>query len=185
LRNLLFLIVCLALIGYAGAFNGMDIEIQDNVYLVGEVFVPVQIENNSLQEKELSVAFVAPSFLYFETQDVSEKIPSMDKENFSIFMSPTIELEGTTYNAKLIVTLGNETVMKDVKIHMKNIPREDFEEYEEQNQEEESLPTGFFGLNFSNPETAVTYFLIGIVLVLVVLFFAKLVSSPKRKEVFY
>jgi len=185
LRNLLFLIACFALIGYASAFDALDVEIQDNVYLLGEVFVPVQIENNSLQEKDLSVAFVAPSFLYFETEDVSEKIPSMGSENFSIFMSPTIEMEGTTYNAKLIVTLGNETVLKDVKLHVKNIPRENFEEDPEEEQNEEGMQTGFFGLGFSNPETAVTYFLVAIVLVLVALFFVKLVSSPKRKEVFY
>ncbi len=184
LRNLLCLFACLALIGYAGAFDGMDIEIQDNVYLVGEVFVPVRIENNSLQEKDLSVEFVAPSFLYFEMENIPEKIPSMGSENFSIFMSPTIEMEGTTYNAKLIVTLGNETVMKDVKIHMQNIPREIPNE-KKQEEKQENLQAGFFGLNFSDPETAITYFLIAIVIVLVALFFVKLVSSPKRKEVFY
>ncbi|MCX6801581.1 MAG: hypothetical protein NT067_00555 [Candidatus Diapherotrites archaeon] len=113
----LFAGICLALSSSAAAFDESHVITWDNVYLVKEMTVPVTVKNTSLLEKELEVQFIGPAGLHYSLSKIPEKIGEMESVSFDLTIYPSDETEGTTYNSALMVSLGDTTVLKEIKVH--------------------------------------------------------------------
>ncbi|MFH1235281.1 MAG: hypothetical protein V1493_06730 [Candidatus Diapherotrites archaeon] len=113
----LFAGICLALFSSAAAFDESHISTWDNVYLVKEMTVPITVKNTSLMEKELEVQFIGPAGLHYSLSKIPEKIGSSGNALFYLKIYPSDETEGTTYNSTLMVSLGGETALKEIKVH--------------------------------------------------------------------
>lgn len=182
MRNLLLVLACIALLPIALAFDESDVDTWDNVYLVQDMVVPIKIENNSLSDKELEVEFIGPSYLYYEFSNVPSEIKASQSREISLYLSPSIEMEDTTYNGTLIVKLGNETALKEIKLHVSKMLPEPTETPEEGSVKEPKetgglLPFAFLG----NIEGTLTFILFLIVAILAIVFIAKLWSMKKSR----
>lgn len=182
MRNLLLVIACIALLPSALAFSEADVDVQDNVYLVWDMTVPITVENNSLSDKGLEVDFIGPSALFYEFSNVPSEIKASQSSEISLYLSPSIEMEGTTYNSMLIVKLGDETVLKELKLHVSKIMPEptptETPSGGEEEPEEGILPFAFLG----SMEGIAIFILALIVVILALIFIAKLWSLKKERR---
>ncbi len=131
---LVALILALALCG-ANAFNESDIELTENIYLTGDKTIDVSVYNPALEDKDLSVRFLGPEGLDYEFKNVPSEIRGEGKANFTLTLKPKGEIFKTKYAATLAVELGNETVLKETRLH-----------FSKPGAEEEEEGTGLFSL---------------------------------------
>jgi len=172
----------------AFAFDEADIVMQNNAYLNEDQVVTIWIENNSLEDKDLEIEFFGPNGIYFELSNVPAGIKASMSNEISLYLSASPEMEGTTYDSSVAVKLGDETVLKRIKLHVsKNIPVQNPTpmptETPEDGDNGEGNPAGFFSLGFpSNIEGALTYLLVAVVVILALVFIGKIWSEKKNRR---
>ena len=171
------------------AFDETDVSMADNAYLNQDKVVPVRIENNSLEDKELEIEFIGPAGIYYEFSDLPGEIKASMSIEPALHLYASPVMEGTTYDSSLVITLGDETVLKRIKLHVsKNIPI-----VPEPTPEPTATPTpgeengwinpaGFISLGFLSIEGILTYGLAGVVIILALVFIAKLWSETKNRR---
>jgi len=97
----------------------------------------------------------------------------------------SLELEGTSYQSTLIVKLDEEIVMKKIRISVSNFVVS-HEEPQDQNTPTDTgnaFMTMFFSLaSIGNFDTVITYILILLVVVLALVFIAKIISSDRNQR---
>ena len=186
MRKLFIIILGIALLPLVAGFDASDVKVPGNAYLNEDTVLQISIENNSLQNKDFDINFIAPSGVLYDFENVPSEIKASDNREIKLFLSAGPELEGTTYNSALIVRLGNETVLKEIKLHVsKNIPviQETTPSPTPKQKEERSALAGFISLVLSpSTESLLTLFLIFIVIVLALIFIAKIISIEKNKR---
>lgn len=173
----LFAGICLALSSSAAAFDESHIKTQDNVYLVKEMTIPITVKNTSLLEKELEVQFIGPVGLHYSLSKVPEKIGPSGNALFYLKIYPSDETEGTTYNSALMVSLGGETVLKEIKVHSAKY----FPEQQETTGTEQ--PNGVVPMILLGGfEGATMTVLLAIVILLSIAIIAKILTIKGRQE---
>ena len=154
------------------AFSEMDIEMPENIYVSGEKTIEITVFNPSLEDRDLSVKFLAPDeFMDFEFKNVPGEIRGEGSEKFTLTIKPKSEVFGTHYIASLSAKLGSETVLKETKLHFSKPGGEEGEE----GGEGWVFPVGafFLGLGESS-ELFVNFILLLIAIILFVVFLVKL-----------
>ena len=180
MKNILFLLACVCLLPGIAGFSELDIETWGNVYLVREMNVPISIENTSLQDKELEVAFIGPSGVVHEFSDLPGEIKGSETAKLNLFMAPTFDVEGTTYEATLLVKLGGDTIAKKMSIHTSKFIPEPQPTEEENGGEENNIIAPFVLLGAS--QNTLTVLLALIVVLLALILIAKFWSVTKNDK---
>jgi len=186
LRKLFIIILGVALLPLVAGFDASDVKVQGNAYLNEDTVLKISVENNSLQDKDFDINFIAPRWVLYDFENVPSEIKASGNREIRLFLSAGPELEGTTYNSTLVVRLGNETVLKEIELHVsKNIPviQETTPSPTPEEKREKGVLAGFISLVLSPwTESLLTLFLIFIVIVLALIFIAKIVSIEKNKR---
>ncbi|MEM0360691.1 MAG: hypothetical protein QXK06_05135 [Candidatus Diapherotrites archaeon] len=173
--------ILLLLFSSASAFDESHIKTWNDVYLVREMTMPVTVQNTSLQEKELKALFIGPAGLHYTISSIPEKIKPMESATFYLTIFPSDETEGTIYNSSLMVSLGETTVLKEIRVHSaKYFPIQETQPNETQKEEQKNSVTPLAALGGIEGLTLI--FLIAIIILLSIAIIAKIITIKSRQE---
>ncbi len=150
------------------ALSVTDIEFPANIYLQEEKTINVFVYNNSLEDKELNVKLFVPEGLDYKITNLPQEIKAESRDSFNITLTPKSGVLGTNYIATLAVELGDDTILKETKIHFPALA-------EKGTQTGTTMPTGAFFLGlFENNEFVINIILLLIAIILFAVFLIKL-----------
>jgi len=118
MKKLLIILIIAFLSLNAIAFEAKDVFIDNEINFFEEPkTVNIIIDNLSNQNKSLRIEFIGPTTLLYEFTEKPSDVLAEERTEAKLLIYPSKNLLNSSYNASIIVYLGNEKVIKTIKLN--------------------------------------------------------------------